>query len=126
MVGLDVTPLRPSSRRRASSPEVISWRRMLSSHSDWPRRLSSFTGGGMRVAVAMRLLPGEKLGCGRHDVPGRDPGGVHELLRFAGRRQALHREMCDVQAVFSRERLEHSRAKSALRVMVLDDDEPAL
>src|SRR5712664_4360420 len=106
MVGLDVTPLRPSSRSRASSPEVISWRRMLSSHSDCPRLLSSLIGAGMRTAVGIELLAREQLGRGRDDVPGGDPGGVHELFGFAGGRQALHREVGDVQAVFAGERLQ--------------------
>src|SRR6266852_6739010 len=125
MVGLEVTPLIPSSRSRASSPEVMSWRRMLSSHSDWPMLFSSRIGSGMRTFVAMSLLAREQLGRRRHDVPCRDPGGVHELLRLAGRRQALDSEVGDVQAVFGRKRLEHCRAQAALRVMVLDDDKPA-
>src|SRR6266849_10710465 len=126
MVGLEVTPLMPSSRRRASSPEVISWRRMLSSHRDWPIFLSSLIGAGMCVLVAIWLLTSEQLRGRRHDVASGDAGGIHELFRLARRRQALHREVGDVQAVFGRECLEHGGAQTALRVVVLDDDELAL
>src|SRR2546425_5902626 len=119
MVGLDVTPVSPSSRRRASSPEVISWRRMLSSHSDWPMPFSSLIGAGTRTFVAMSLLPGEQLGRGRHDMPRRDARGVHQLLGLARRRQSFHREVGQVQAVLRREGLQHRGAEAALRVVVL-------
>src|SRR5258707_2792541 len=122
MIGLDVTPVSPSSRRRASSPDVMSWRRMLSSQSDWPRFLSSLTGAGTRVFVAMALLPGKQLGRGRHDVPRRDAGGVHQLFGLARGRQALDREMRQVQPVLRRKGLEHRGAEATLRVVVLDDD----
>src|SRR5258708_31119520 len=106
MVGLDVTPVSPSSRRRASSPDVMSWRRMLSSQSDWPSFLSSLIGAGTRVLVAMALLPGEQLGRGRHDVPGRDAGGVHQLFGLARGRQAFDGEMRQMQPVLRSESLE--------------------
>src|SRR3989442_11867348 len=121
MVGLEVTPLTPSSRSRASSPDVMSWRRMLSSHSDWPMRFSSLIGAGTRAAIS--LLPGDELRGGRDDVPRGDAGGVHELFRLARRRQALHREVGDAQAVFGRKCLEHGGAETTLRGVVFDADE---
>src|ERR1700676_66341 len=105
MVGLEVTPVRPSSRRRASSPEVISWRRMLSSQSDWPICLSSLIGltflvgrpaRARLVSVAIVLPRRQELGGRGNDVPRRGAGGVHALIRLARCGETLHGKMGDL------------------------------
>src|SRR5439155_26870540 len=94
IVAFEVRPVRPSSRSRASSPELISWRRMLSSHSDWPSCLSSLIADSLRaVLVAMALLAFEELGGGGSDVLGGDPRSVHQLLGLARSRQLSHRQV---------------------------------
>src|SRR5918999_3397050 len=126
MVGLEVTPLMPSSSiRRAMVPSSSRSRFRLSIQIDWPR--ASISRSRLLMCSSSGGGPGaHELAGGRGDRAGVYAGLAQQLVGGSGSGHDLHSELTHAAGLSRlRERAEHGLAEPALGPVVLGSDHRA-